>query len=58
MNSLHKKNMRKEMCMNIQIGEYEVDSVILDLGSNVNILTKQTWKNMETLTLGWSLVQL
>ena len=40
MNSLHKKKTGKEMCMNIQIGDYEVDSFILDPGSNVNILTK------------------
>ena len=45
-NYLHKKNSWKEMRMNIQIGDYEVDSVILDLGSNANILTRQTWKNM------------
>ena len=31
MNSLNKKKMGKEMRMNIQIGDYEVDSVILDL---------------------------
>ena len=43
MNSLQKKNMGKEMWMNIQIGDYEVDSVILDLGSDVNILMKQMW---------------
>ena len=45
-NYLHKKKMGKEMRMNIQIGDYEVDSVILDLGSNINILTRQTWKMM------------
>ena len=44
--------------MNIQIGDYEVDSVILALGSDVNILTKQTWKLMGKPTLGWSPVQL
>ena len=53
-NSLHKKNTSKEMSMNIQIGDYEFDSVILDLGSDVNILTKQTWENMGHPTLGWS----
>ena len=57
-NSLHKKKTGKEMCMNIQIGDYEVDLLILDPGSNVNILTKQTWKKMGRLTLGWSPVQL
>ena len=31
-NSLQQKNIGKEMCMNIHIGDYEVDSVILDLG--------------------------
>ena len=30
--------------MNIQIEDYEVDSVILDLGSDVNILTRHTLK--------------
>ena len=44
--------------MNIQIGDYEVDLVILDLGSDLNILTKQTWENMGQLTLGWSPMQL
>ena len=39
-NSLHKKKAGKEMRMNIQIGDYEVDSEILVLGSDVNILTK------------------
>ena len=44
--------------MNIQIGDYEVESVILDLGSYVNILTKKTWQLMGNPTLGWSPVQL
>ena len=42
-NSMHKKKMRKKMCMNIHIGDYEVDSLILYLISDVNILTKRTW---------------
>ena len=44
--------------MNIQIRDYEVESVNLDLGSDVNILTKQTWQLMGNSTLGWSPVQL
>ena len=44
--------------MNIQIGDYEVESVILDLGSDVNIMTKQTWQLMGNPTLGQSLVKL
>ena len=29
-----------------QIGEFEMDEVVLDLGSEVNVLTKQTWEQM------------
>ena len=53
-NSLQKRKTDKEMRMNIHIGDYEVESVILDLGSFVNILTKKTWKLMGNPTLGWS----
>ena len=42
MNSLQKRKTDKEMRMNVQIGDYEVDSVILDLGLDVNILTNKT----------------
>ena len=42
MNSLQKRKARKGMRMNIQIEDYEVDSVILDLGSYVKIMTKKT----------------
>ena len=57
-NSLHNKKTRKEMRMNIHIGDYEFDLMILDLGLDVNILTKQTWEKMGKLTLGCSSVQL
>ena len=46
------------MRKNVQIGDYEVDSLILDLGSDANILTKKTQKLMGNPTLGWSLVEL
>ena len=52
-NSLQKRKIGKEMRMNIQIRDYEVDFVILDLRSYVNILTKKTWNLMGKLTLGW-----
>ena len=48
----------KEMCMNIQIGDYEVDSVILYLGSYVNIMRRDTWKNVGIPMMRWSPVQL
>ena len=53
-NSLQKRKTCKEMRMNIHIGDYEVDLVILDLGSDVNILTKKNWKLMGNPTLVWS----
>lgn len=57
---LEKHTMRtsREMRLIAQIGEYEMDQVILDLGSDVNILPKQTWERMGRLALQWSPIQL
>ena len=44
--------------MTTQIGYYDMDYIILDLGSDVNILTRQTWESMGKLRLVWSPVQL
>ena len=44
--------------MNAQICDYDMDFIILDLGSYVNILRRQTWESMGKPTLVWSLVQL
>lgn len=35
-----------------------MDQVILDLGSDVNVLPKQTWEPMGRPVLQWSLIQL
>jgi len=35
-----------------------MDQVILDLGSDVNLLLKQTWERMGRPALQWSLIQL
>jgi hypothetical protein len=32
--------------LNAQIGEYDIDYVVLDLGLEVNVMTKQTWALM------------
>ena len=40
----HKTRTGWEMRLTAQIGEYEMDQVILDLGSDANILPKQTWE--------------
>jgi len=34
------------MRLSAQIGDYDMDEVVLDLGSKVNVLTKQTWEVM------------
>ena len=39
------------MQLTVQIGEYEMDQVILDLGSDANVLAKQTWERMGKLAL-------
>ena len=44
----------REMRLNVQIGEYDMTDVILDLGSDVNVLPKQTWKQMGMPSPVWS----
>jgi len=46
------------MWLTAQIDKYEMDKVILDLGSEVNVLLKQTWEHMGRYTLQWSPIQL
>ena len=48
----------KEMRLNAQIGDDEMDEVILDLGSEVNVLTKQTWELTGKPKLRYSPIQL
>ena len=48
----------KEMWLNAQIGDYDMDEVILDLGSEVNVLMKQTWELMGKPKLRYSPIQL
>jgi len=38
--------MGKEMRFTAQIGEYDMDKIILDLGSDANMLPKKTWELM------------
>lgn len=42
----------------MQIGDYEMDQVNLDLGSDANVFLKQTWERMGRPMLQWSLIQL
>lgn len=49
----HKMRTGREMRLAVQIGEHEMDQVILDLGSDVNVLSKLTWECMGRPTLQW-----
>ena len=48
----------REMRLHAQIGDYDMIDIILDLGSEVNVLTKQTWAQMGEAKLEWSPIQL
>jgi hypothetical protein len=44
--------------VNAKIGYYDMDNIILDITSDVNVLLKKAWEITEKLKLIWSLVQL
>ena len=46
------------MRLSVVIGSYEMDEVVLDLGFEVNVMTKQTWEIMVKLKLAFSPIQL
>ena len=48
----------REMRLTVQVGEFEMDEVILDLGSEVNVLTKQTWEHIGSPKLSRSPIHL
>jgi len=54
----HALRTGREMRLMVQIGEYEMDHVIRDLGSDTKVLPKQTWEHMGRPTLQWSTIQL
>lgn len=47
----HKARIGHKMRFTSQIGYYEMDQVILDLGSDANVLPKKTWERMGRPTL-------
>jgi hypothetical protein len=55
---LRNKRTNKEFKLSAQIGEYNIDNVILDLGSNVNMIPNHTWEIMGKPNLVWSPIQL
>jgi len=48
----------REMRLSAMIRSYEMDEVVLDLGSEVNVMTKQTWEIMAKPKLAFSPIQL
>jgi hypothetical protein len=58
-NHLHtRRRTSREFRLNANIGDLNMGDIILYLGSEVNVLPKNTWKCMGDPTLGYSLVQL
>ena len=41
-----KKRTNREFKIRVEIDNYEMDDVILDLGTNVNTLPKKTWEQV------------
>jgi hypothetical protein len=58
-NHLHTgRRTSREFRLNANIGDFNMVDIILDLGSEVNVLPKKTWQCMGEPTLGYSNVQL
>jgi hypothetical protein len=58
-NHLHiRRRTSREFRLNANIGDFNMGYIILELGSEVNVLPKKTWKCMGEPTLGYSPVQL
>jgi hypothetical protein len=58
-NHLHTRRRKsREFRLNANIGDFNMGYIILDLGSEVNVLPKKTWQCMGEPTLGYSNVQL
>jgi hypothetical protein len=58
-NHLHaRRRTNREFRLNANIEDFNMGNVILDLGSEVNVLPKTTWKFMGEPTLGYSPIQL
>ena len=54
--SWENKNTNTEIKFIVEIGNYEMDDVILDLGLDVNILPNNSWEKMGKPKLSWSLI--
>jgi hypothetical protein len=58
-NHLHTRRIKnREFRLNANIEDFNMGDIILDLGSEVNVLPKKTWKCMGEPTLGYLPIQL
>jgi len=53
-----RKQSGREFKMTTELGSYEMEGVILDLGSDVDILLKKSWELMGKPKLVWSPIHL
>jgi hypothetical protein len=53
-----KRRTNKELHHNVKIGEHDIDYVVLELGSKVNVMMKQTWSLMVKPKLIYSSIRL
>jgi hypothetical protein len=57
-NHLHtRRRTSREFRLNSNIIDFNMGNIILDIGSEVNVLPKKTWQCMGEPTLGYSSVQ-
>jgi hypothetical protein len=54
---LHKKRTNAEFRFSAYVIDYDIENVMLDLGSDINVLPKQTWERMGRPNILWSSVQ-
>jgi hypothetical protein len=58
-NHLHTRTRTsREFRLNVNIGDFNMGDIILDLGSELIVLPKNKWKCMGDPTLGYSPIQL
>jgi hypothetical protein len=54
-NHLHtRRRTIREFILNANIGDFNMGGIILDLGSEVDVIYNKTWKCMGEPTLGYS----
>ena len=53
-----RRRTSREFRLNANIGDFNMGDIILDLGFEVNVLDKKTWKCMGDPTLGYSPIHL